>query len=333
MLILAVLAGCSARAADVVHVDDDNKAEMRRQIDTYVAAGRSPEAFARFASALDRQQLAADAVGAAEAEVRLLALALPHADAARSSPIGQQAEQLALTVWPVLLDHSLATGTTEPSFAPLATEDSAAYLARLCETVLAVQCGDVVPEFRGVAVRALAMHRADARMRTALVTWSDPEWTAIGWKWESLAHDGEASLRGIVGREAWPAAGSGSREPAANEAPDLELVVGAGGAITFADGQTSPRARIDILHDTVSANGGTVVLRVSRALPLAQLAVAVADAHRAGATHVALAARTPSYPWARRVYPADVVRMHASMSTVQHYVEQLDASASATASR
>lgn len=332
MLILAILAGCTAREADVVHVVDDG-AGMSQQIDAYVAAGRTPEAFARLAGGLDRRQLRSDAARAAEAEVRLLALALPHADTARSYPIGEQASRLALTVWPVLLDHSLATGTTNPALAPHASEDAASYLARLCETVLVAQCGDVVPEARAVAVRAVAMHRADARMRIALATWSDPEWMAIGWKWESLAHDGEASLNTIVGRDAWPAAGAGSREPATNEAVDSELVVDTDGAIAFADGQVSPRSRIDILHDVVAANGGTVVLRVSHGLPLAHLAAAVADARRAGATTIALAARTQAYPWARRIYAVDASRMRSSISTVQRYVEQLDTSASTTASR
>lgn len=127
---------------------------------------------------------------AAEAELRLVSLAAPLVASVRHRPLAEQVSTLGLTVWPVLLD--------EPVHDSESADD---YLARLCAGPLRNECGAVAPVDRGLVVRAVAMRRADARMRAALATCLDcrsSEWDRIGFTWESLDREATryvASLR------------------------------------------------------------------------------------------------------------------------------------------
>jgi hypothetical protein len=172
LLVLVALIGCH-RPDAAVHASEDD-AQTRAAIDRFVAAGRTPEAFAALANDLDK--------ASSEAEVRLLALAQPIAEAARRSSVDDEIAALGLTVWPALLDVA-----AHPD------ESTRTYVARLCEGPLATECRDLAPEYQPMAVRAAAMRRGSERMRAALATCircglaSESGWREIGWKWESLA--------------------------------------------------------------------------------------------------------------------------------------------------
>lgn len=189
ILVLLLVAACRRPEETVVHRAADN-AETRGHIARFVSAGRTPAGFAELAAALEPVRHADDPRLAKDAELRLLALALPLVENARSQPIDAQVDRLALTVWPVLLAEPL-TSRAELDVAPRAGERAAAYVARLCDGP-GSPCGDVAPADRLIAVRALVYQRAEQRMRDALATClrcgssTEPGWRELEWRWESL---------------------------------------------------------------------------------------------------------------------------------------------------
>lgn len=190
MLVLLALAACD-RQPIAVHATND-VSETRSEIDQYVAAERTPAAFATLAGTLEA--IRGDGTAAHDAEVRLLALAQPLADAARHGALDDEVDALALTVWPALLADPLTTASRR-DFAPRPGETTTSYVARLCEDVLFAECGGLAPEHQIMAVRAAAMRRGSERMRVALTTCTrcglatEAGWREIGWKWESLARN------------------------------------------------------------------------------------------------------------------------------------------------
>jgi hypothetical protein len=187
-LMLAMLASCGVDGVSVVH-KTDIQSDTGTAIDRYVAAGKTAEAFAGLAAELRTS----DVHAARDAELRLLALAYPLVAAE------QPCNTDVLTVWPALLDAPL---TEQPNreIAPRAGEDAARYATRLCRTALESQCGDIAPDARVDAVRAIAIRHADARMHAAVAATGEARaWNEIGWKWEHLARaGGEASLAKIA---------------------------------------------------------------------------------------------------------------------------------------
>jgi hypothetical protein len=177
-------------------------------IDRYIADGADPTAFANLANALEIVRDARDREVAADAELRLLALAAPLVDEARMSPIDEQVDALALTVWPALLAAPL-TGIADAATTPAAGESATAYLLRLCSDTLAAECG-AAP---AVGVRSLAVHRANLRMHQVIggclhcATDDEPGWRAAAYRWESL--DRQMAIRqpdGILDSEPIPTA-------------------------------------------------------------------------------------------------------------------------------
>lgn len=179
--LLVVLMACSRQADPPVAAASPELEQTAVRIDRYVAAGRTPAAFAELATDLAGARASIDPTVAADAELRLLALALPFAEEGRDRPIAGQIDRLALPVWAVLLD-------TPPAETPTAL------MARLCEGPLASTCRDATGDDRAVAVRAAAIHRANLRVRAALSHSPGAQWDDIGRHWDSLDRDGQALL-------------------------------------------------------------------------------------------------------------------------------------------
>lgn len=157
------------------------------QVERFVAAGRTSDAYAELAVGLAYAAVGDPAI-APTAELRVVSLAVPLAEAMRSRPIVEQVDALALTVWPALLAPSLTARTPSFDFAPLPGEDGDEYVARLCAGPLRGDCGMVAPDERALVVRGLAMRNADERMHAALATCLDCDrsWEPLAWTWESL---------------------------------------------------------------------------------------------------------------------------------------------------
>ncbi|NVB82966.1 MAG: hypothetical protein HOV81_31600 [Kofleriaceae bacterium] len=218
ILIVMLLAACHRQEPAVVRAHTENT-ETRDHVQSYVTSGRTPAAFATLAVELESVRHDTDPRRAEDAELRLLALALPLVEETRSLTIDAEVERLALTVWPVLLGEPL-TGHGVRDVAPRTDEDASAYIARLCGGVLSAQCGGIAPDHQAIAVRAVVLQRAEQRMRDALATClmcgssTEPGWRELEWKWESLER---AALRAAL--EVPRVAGSGSAVALAAQRP------------------------------------------------------------------------------------------------------------------
>ncbi|MEZ4368683.1 MAG: hypothetical protein R2939_20770 [Kofleriaceae bacterium] len=311
LLALALAASCGQDAIGLTPGGGTSygRAELTAAIEGYVAAGRTPAAFAALVDGvrglLDRM----DATVAAEAERKLLVLALDPVEAAAPLAAPARATTLATTVWPFALGPSLSSrslsgrpelGRTE--YRVLPDEDAAAYLLRLCDGPLAADCRHAVPEAHGVLVEAGVLRRMTERARNAVSACypcaGDPAWAAAVARWEALERDAAAiaptALReGAPGR--WPVAGAAAEDVAVVASAQLAT----DGRLTL-DGvelpPVSPGAAI-----AAAAGTGAVGLQAAPATPWAQVEAVVRAARAAGAT-VLVDARAPTYPWPVRRY-------------------------------
>src|SRR5687767_7581339 len=160
-----------------------------------------------------------------EAELKMLVLALAPVQSVSPKPMSEQVEELALTVWPTLLGQVIAADkiliNRDPrwlEFSPKQGEAAREYLQRLCGTVLATECKQVVPEYQGAAVAAFAIRRATERVRNAisncLTCDSDPGWKEAVRTWESLDRLANGTIHEIERKASpdnWPIAGAAAQ--------------------------------------------------------------------------------------------------------------------------
>lgn len=321
-LSLVALAACAAacREADIKVVPSDPNADygytkLLAAVDKFVAAGKTPAAYAELAQTATTLRPGMDKAVADEAELRLVVLALAPVQAMQDAPIDQQVAQLATTVWPTLLQPKVEADALlqvhdpkAPQLAPKPSETPAQYLERLCGAPLAAECKRVVPEEQGEVVRALAIRKAIERVRNAVTVCmacsgenADPGWKQAIAGWEALDR---AAAERIVDVEAradpdnWPRSGAASDDdpglPEAQVTPRGDVVVGG-----HAYGPNAQR--IAVLHE-LRGSGDAIALHLHPDIKLQEVRALLADARRAGCVHVAVVAREPFYPWRRRVY-------------------------------
>jgi hypothetical protein len=194
-LLLVFAVGCHSSSAESPPAprDDADVSATRGDIERYVGAGRTPAAFSTLASSLERVRRGPMSI-AEDAELRMLALALPLIDGVRLQSIDEQVDAHALTVWPALLADPL-TARAQHDVTPYVNETTRHYLDRMCEGPLATECHTTPTAQRAIVVRAVALQRADQRMRGALGrctlcgSASEGGWDELGHKWETLAAD------------------------------------------------------------------------------------------------------------------------------------------------
>lgn len=317
LLVAMALAACKQ---DVIGVDplppsDNRHAKMIGVIDTFIAANRTPAAYAKLASQIAALRPGMDAALAREAERRMLVLALAPVKAVADKPIADQVDALALTVWPTLLAPPIAAdallSVADPKaleIPPKPTEDSQQYLQRLCFGPLASACKRAVPELHGPIVAALAARRAVERVRTAIsdclecsTATSDPGWREAVKGWEQYDRLLAADLPDVERRahpDNWPKAGAAAEDdsglPEAEVRPHGELVVGG-----HAYGPN--RQRIEVLRE-LRGKSDLIALHFRPDTSLERVRAILIDARKAGCTRVAVIARDPEYPYRRRVY-------------------------------
>jgi hypothetical protein len=290
---------------------DYNEHALQSAIDEYVANGRTAQAYADLARRTLALRPGMDRTIGEQAELKLIVLALAPIQAARSKPAAEQLEALALTVWPTLLAPPIAADAalTErapaaPQLMPVDGEGARAYLQRLCGGPLAGDCKQVVPEYQGEIVAAIATRRAVERVRNAVASCvmcgADPGWRDAVRAWESLdrvAASTEHEVERRADPDNWPIAGAAA-EPSAGL---REAQVNAIGELVIAGQHYAGDARIAALRD-LRADSASIALHLRPELSLAQVKGVIADAKKAGATKVAIVARAPQYPWERKIY-------------------------------
>lgn len=154
---------------------DDQQAKLIAAVDAFVAANRTPAAYATLSGAITALRPSMDAALARDAERRLLVLGLAPVKFVVDRPMAQQVAALALTVWPTLLAPPIEADALynirDPKalqIPPTPGEDPQQYLLRLCLGPLANDCRRIVPELQGHVVAAVAVRRATERIRTAI---------------------------------------------------------------------------------------------------------------------------------------------------------------------
>lgn len=290
---------------------DYNHTALLGAVDKFVAAGRTPDAYAALSRAVLALRPGMDRSVAREAELKLLVLALTPIQSVQAQPVPAQVDALATTVWPTLLAPEIEADDLldkrDPRAAdwlPQPREDARGYLIRICGGALSADCKRVVPELQGPIVATLATRRATERVRNAVADCvmcsAEPGWHEAVRSWEALDRMLGASRADIERRadpNNWPIAGNAAEPdpqlPEAEIDPIGEVVIG---------GQHYGAAeRIAALRD-LRGTSPAIALHLRPEISLAQVRAVLADAHKAGAARVAVIARGDQYPWPRKIY-------------------------------
>lgn len=312
-MVLALLAACGQEKIAVRQGDtaDYNHGPLLAAVDTFVASGRTPAAYAELSQTVVALRAGMDHTIAKEAELKLVVLALAPVQSVHARTMPEQVDALALTVWPALLAPELEADDLlarhDPRAAammPQSREDARSYLVRLCGGPLASECKQVVPELQGSVVAAIATRRATERVRNAVsdcvMCGADPGWSEAVHGWEALDRMASATVTDLEHRadpDNWPVAGSAAefdpRLPEADINQTGEVVIG--GQHYGAD------QRVAALRD-LRGDSPAIALHLRPEMSLAQVRGVLADAHRSGASRVAVVVRVARYPWDRKIY-------------------------------
>jgi hypothetical protein len=313
VILAAALAACGQDKIEVRQGEsaDYNHGGLLAAVDKFVADGRTPAAYAELSQTALTLRPGMDRSVARETELKLMVLALTPVQAVQAKPMSEQIAALALTVWPTLLAPALEADDLlvkrDPKAAemmPKPGEDAHGYLMRLCGGLLASECKQVVPELQGAVVASLAMRRATERVRNAVsdcvMCGADAGWHEAVRTWEALDRMANRSINEIEHRadpDNWPVAGS-----AAELDPNLpEAEINETGEIVIGGQRYGSAQRVSALRDLRGDNQG-IALHLRPEMSLAQVRALLGDARKAGATRVAVVARTSRYPWDRKVY-------------------------------
>ncbi len=317
---LAVLAACGEERIAVTTGDsvDYNRRALHVAVDEFGAEGRSPEAFAELAKGVLALRPGMDRTVAAEAELKLVVLALGAVKSVQAKPMAEQVDILALTLWPTLLSPPIEVDAVlikrdekAVVLQPLTGEDARAYLQRLCGGPLVAECKQIVPEFQGAVVATVATRRAMERVRNAVADCvmcsAEPGWHEAVRAWEQLDRTAHGWLHDVELRahpDNWPIAGNAAENAA--DLPDMtaiwrEAEINTIGEVVIGGQKYGVTTRIDALRE-LRGDSETITLHLRPETTLAQVKGLLGDARRSGATKVAVIARTPHYPWERRIY-------------------------------
>lgn len=293
---------------------DYNHGALRAAVETFVKAGRTPQAYAEMSRAVFALRSGMDRAVAEEAELKLVVLALAPIQVVSAQPMKAQVETLALTVWPTLIAPRLEADAivikrdeNAAELAPRAGEVAADYLRRLCGGPLAGDCKQFVPEYQGHAIAALATRRATERARNAIagcvMCSADPGWHEAVRAWETLDRMANGWIYEIQRKASpsnWPIAGKSSQ--ANPSLPEAEVT--ATGEIVIGGQRYGAMTRIDALRELRFLHGtdGGIALHLRPDLTLAQVRAILNDTKKSGAQRIAVVARTPQYPWEPRIY-------------------------------
>jgi hypothetical protein len=311
------LAACDREQIEVNRNPDQadyNHGALRAAVDTFVKVDRTPEAYADLSRSVLALRPGMDRAVAEEAELKLVVLALAPIQSVSASPMPEQVDRLALTVWPTLLAPpveadaiAVKRDARSSELFPKPGEATADYLRRLCGGPLAGDCKQVVPEYHGHVIAALAARRGTERVRNAVAGCvmcpAEPGWHEAVRSWESLDRMANGWIHEIQLKAApgnWPIAGSSSVPH-----PGLpEAEVTATGEIAIGGQRYGATTRIDALRELRLLRGGDggLALHLRPELTLAQVRALLADTRKSGAKRIAVVARAPQYPWDRRIY-------------------------------
>ena len=312
VVLFAAACGRDTIAVNPNASDDYQHASLMKAVDKFVAAGRTPDAFAELSQTIVSLRPQMDRTVAREAELKLVTLAIHPVQAAQGKPLREKIDALALTVWPTLISPAIAADKLlevkdpkAPELVPKPNEDPDEYLVRLCGGPLARECKKVVPEMQGYIIESIALRRGMERARNAvtecLACRDDDAWKQTVRAWEKLDREAAENIADLERRadpDNWPVAG-----PAADDDPDLpEAELSTRGDLIVGGHSYGPnKQRIQVLEE-LRGNGEVLALHFHPETTLAQARAVLVDARKAGAKRVAVIAREPFYPYRRKAY-------------------------------
>lgn len=323
---LALLAATPACGQDAVQITpasgrEYGLVELSAAIETFVAAGRTPAAFAALVASARELRATMDEAVAAEIERRLLVLALEPAAAS----IEVDGAEVATSLWAFGLARPFTAkapdGTPDVRPDPLAAqpgERDAAYLLRVCDGPLAVECRNAVPEAHPGLVRMVATRRIVERIRNAVAGCypcrGEPAWDDAVRRWEAL------DRRSVELASKLPKTFAPSRWPEAGAAA-IERAVDAAGRVTASGDLFIDEVRVELTPASAATIGKRAVVRgpdpawgrlrgkvlglhIDPTEPWGLVSIIVREARAAG-VDVVIDARLPRYPWELRRYATE----------------------------
>jgi hypothetical protein len=292
---------------------DYNHGALLAAVDKFVAAGRTPVAYAQLSQTAFELRGGMDHAVAQEAELKLIVLALGPVESVHQKPIADQIDALALTVWPTLLAPIFEADQLVDKFdprnsatMPMTGEQPRAYLVRLCGGPLTSDCKQTVPELQGPVVSAIAIRKATERARNSIaecvMCGADPGWHEAVRAWESLDRAANSTINEIE-RQAdpdnWPIAGNAAEAQVEGALPEAEILET--GELVIGGQHFGPLQRVVALRD-LRGSGNAIALHLHPEMSLAQVHALLGDVNKSGASRVAVVARAPRYPWDRKIY-------------------------------
>jgi hypothetical protein len=312
LVVLAAGCGRDKIGVNTKASDDYQHGALVTAVDKFVAAGRTPDAYAELAQTIGTLRPQMDRTVAKEAELKLVTLAIAPIQATRSKSMRERIETLSLTVWPTLLAPPIVADkmldvkdSTAPELLPKPGEDPDQYMVRLCEAPLARYCKGIVPELQADVIEAMALRRGMERARIAVTEClpckEDPAWKQTVLAWESFDRSAAETLPDVERRadpDNWPVAGAAADDDPA--LPEAELST-RGDLLVGGHSYGPNQQRIQVLEE-LRGNGDVIALHLHPDTTLAQARAVLIDARKAGAKRVAVIAREPFYPYRRKAY-------------------------------
>jgi hypothetical protein len=328
LLGILIVASCGKEKIEVKPStgDDYKHAALVQAVDHYVAAGRTPDAYAELAQTVATLRPQMDRAVGKEAELKMIVLALPPMQAMQGKSLRQKLDTVSLTVWPTLLQPPIAADTPlgahdakAAELAPKPGEDPDQYVLRICgdKGPLAIDCKTIVPELQGHIVEAIAIRRATERARNAVnecfACASDPGWHQAELGWETMdrtAAEAVVDIENAGDPDNWPMSGAAAEdEPGV---PEAQLTT-RGDLIVGGHSYGPNTQRVEVLRE-LRGDGDVIALHLHPDTTLAQARAILVDCRKAGAKRVAVIAREPFYPYNRKVYwVADGYGMRANL--------------------
>jgi hypothetical protein len=317
VFVTAVCAAAIGCGRDTIEVnaksgDDYKHGALVAAVDKFVAAGRTPDAYAELAQTIVTLRPHMDRTVGKEAELKLVTLALAPIQSMSAKSMRERIDTLALTVWPTLIAPPLSADKLlevrdpkAPEYPPKPGEDPDQYLVRLCGGPLARECKSVVPELQGAIIEGLAIRRGMERARNAVTEClpckDDPAWKQTVHAWEKIDRETAEAIPDIERRadpDNWPVSGA-----AADDDPGLpEAQLSTRGELIVGGRAYGPnQQRIQVLRE-LRGTGDVLALHFHPDTTLAQARAVLIDARKAGAQRVAVIAREPFYPYTRKAY-------------------------------
>ena len=290
-------------------------------VEAFAKSDRSPASYRIMAATIETLETQFDDRVRLEAERHLVMLAITPLEANFQKPPDERLRVLGTSVWPTALKQ-----------VPQPGEQPSAYAERICGGALALECQQVVPEFRALQLSALVWARLKERARTLLQECNEcnaqPHYRDVLDRYTRHERklSTEAATAADMGRPSrWPLAGE--RALPWSNAPLLELSdngahIFEGVAIEPGDWTpvlTAARHDHEVLGVFIKSSG-----RVS------DLRAVLAEANKAGFEQIALQVRVRQYPYPMAEYRLATTAGEQTVKirdidTIQVLVQALDA--------